>query len=368
MKTIKTGVGKLFVSIALSCLLVVFSGCGAILIRDATDKKYDRREDGTGNDVTLPELKDDRFLLTAADRFGLMALFAETVYRRELENLDERDKYTCRYLTGGTKAEAEYGMPKGLIGSWSRWRAENVPGDEAPCLNKDGLQYETYVYSVDSGKPIEAVIAFRGTENHPSQRWLDWSTSFAAAFGFEPKQYAEAQPRILNLIKRLQEANSDVRIYATGHSLGGGLAQQAGYLSKSVLEVFTFNTSPVTNWTFLRKKNLVEQGFPIIHRVYHGGEFLEIPRFAATMATDPRYGRHDVGVQFWNRNSAKGHSMKVLACNFASLIRDSELVTAEHNYYSQFIKDEVVRDGKLGPAGRAVCSPKRDDHLYGTPD
>lgn len=88
-------------------------------------------------------------------------------------------------------------------------------------------------------------------------------------------------------------------IHAVGHSLGGGLAQQAGYLSKKIKEVYTFNTSPVTNWTHLRLRGLVRNGYPIIHRIYNSGEGLSGIRATATAATTARHGLHDIIHSFY---------------------------------------------------------------------
>lgn len=353
---------KLSWTFLIACLFLAIPGCGALRTLQASSHKYDRKEDGTGgrNDVAVPNFAEDRYLVDTANRFALMALFAETVYRRELPE-KQRDKEGCRYLDKD-QVQPDYGMPRQGEAGWRRWLApDRKAGDAPPCFDEFGLYYETYVYATTKeGPPQEAVIAFRGTENRAGQTLLDWTTSFSAAVGIEPRQYAEARTRVLSLIDQLQAANGEVKIYVTGHSLGGGLAQQAGYLSKSVKEVFTFNTSPVTNWTNLRFEGLVEQGFPIIHRIYHGGEFLELPRFIATQSTTARYGRHDIGVQFDKRNPTRGHSMKIIACNFAKLIRDAKLPGAEHQYPTSYIVTQVLDDSPKQNQGK-VCSEKQDD-------
>src|SRR5262249_65926 len=152
----------------------------------------------------------------------------------------------------------------------------------------------------------------------------DWGSNVVAALGFEPKQYALSRELIPRLVDRLRsrfEADGkEVKIYATGHSLGGGLAQQAGYLRKEVRGVFTFNTSPVTNWSHLRMRKAVGNAYPVIYRIFHGGEFLEKVRFVSTSFTKARYDRHDIGLQLQERTGVRGHSMSIIACNFARLI------------------------------------------------
>jgi len=151
-----------------------------------------------------------------------------------------------------------------------------------------------------------------------------------------------------------------VKIYATGHSLGGGLAQQAGFLSRYVREVITFNTSPVTNWTYLRLETAVDNEYPIIYRLYHGGEALEKMRFVTTNATEVQYGRHDIGVQFQPRSNFTGHSMEIVTCAFAKLIasRGKGGKAAHHNYEPDYILSELLSKKRMCHEIRVDLSPK----------
>jgi hypothetical protein len=298
------------------------SGCGAFVTWHASQSKFDEI-----NSTTRANDSEDPFLVEVAHRFGLMALLAEVVYRRDLKDSEE-DGRGCRYLEGKQASEYElsFGMPQSgkARGRWSRWAPPAQPGSAKPCFDEFGLYYETYIYEDVDGKIEEAVIAFRGTENRQGQYFYDWSANVTAALGFEPRQHALVRKHVPKLVEQLlgrfEADGRTAKVYATGHSLGGGLAQEAGYLRPEVKEVFTFNTSPVTNWSHLRLEGTVKNGYPIIHRVYHGGEFLETPRFISTSFTSARYGRHDIGLQFTQRRSVSGHSMSIIACNFAELI------------------------------------------------
>lgn len=347
-------------------LLGAIPGCGALMTLEASRDAYSHPHGP--NDVTEKKSEDDEFLVETSRRYGLMALFAETVYRGELQAA-VRDEQGCQYLDAGWQGDAQYGMPRAAdaAAGWERW-IPTGPG-EAPCMNhKNGLFYETYVYRDGQGVMQEAVIAFRGTENREGQAWADWSTNLSAAVGIEPAQYRTAREHLPRLIARLrspEQGDPHVKIYAVGHSLGGGLAQQAGYLSAHVQEVFTFNTTPVTNWTNLRRAGVIEQGYPIIHRVYHGGEGLETPRFIATSATNARFSRHDVGVQFDRRQFAKGHSMKILACNFAQILSKTPAMPGAHHYATDYIHSSVLKaehaEASRSPqrAARRVCDDDR---------
>jgi hypothetical protein len=269
-----------FVCIGLLMLLVA---CGPIVTLNAGQDRFNEI-----NDNTRPIPWDDKFLVDASNRFGLMALFAEIVYRRD-QAKGSRDSLGCQYLKSSPndpKQVDQYGMPfdDGTGSRWERWVPPVTMKGVAPCLNESGLYYETYVHvqenKIDQKKKITAaVIAFRGTEGRKGQSFFDWTANFSAFFGIEPKQYELASQTIPILVEALKsqlelDENGKFRIYATGHSLGGGLAQQAGYISKDIREVFTFNTSPVTNWSFLRLRGAVKNEYPTIYRIFHGGEIL----------------------------------------------------------------------------------------------
>lgn len=335
--------------------LAALSGCGGLLTFYASLPSHDE-----GNDTAQRAPASDAYLVEVADRFGLMALFAEVVYRRDIDAA-QRDGQGCRYLLGdpADAAALDFGMPRGGPGEgrWRRW----IPPSERPevraCDDVEGLYYETYVHENGNGKVDEAVIAFRGTENRSGQYWADWRTNVVASMGLEPAQYALARERLPTLIAALSERfaldGQPLKLHAVGHSLGGGLAQQAGYLSAAISEVYTFNTSPVTNWSHLRLDGQIRQAYPTIYRVYHGGEILEKLRFVTTSMTRARYGRHDIGLQLEGRRSFAGHDMKVIACNFAQLLASREDAgIAHHHYPVAYVRDEVLRQEAADEADR----------------
>ncbi|WP_418317914.1 DUF6792 domain-containing protein [Piscinibacter sakaiensis] len=336
-------------------LAAALSGCGAALTYYASLPQND-----AGNDLSEPSLASDVFLTEMAREFGLMALFADVVYRRDIP-ADRRIGSGCNYLGGDDAKVPSFGMPHGgpQDGRWKRWNPK-IDGVQ-PCFDASGLYYETYVFEDGDGKLRQAVIAFRGTENRGSQFFYDWSSNLTAFLGFEPNQYTlvrERLPAILAALSaRFRADGTPPLIHATGHSLGGGLAQQAGYMSKDVAAVYTFNTSPVTNWSHLRLDGGIGNAYPIFHRVYHGGEILEKIRFISTSFTDARYGRHDIGLQLAPRRAFGGHSMKIISCEFANLIAAQDPhQPARHHYPLSFIEQVV-----LNPASPDGCERPKDD-------
>ncbi|BEP96298.1 hypothetical protein GmRootA79_46820 [Acidovorax sp. A79] len=352
------------------CFRIIFAtilstsliGCGAVKALHAHSDVHDAKEGKPGNDVTVPNDSDDWFLLDMSQKYGLMAVFALTAYRLDMD-VSDRDQFACDYLKPTYAGDRNFGMPRHAASEsraefWERWvPRETRVGDEPPCVNdlSDGLFYETYVRRNADGKILAFVIAYRGTENRKGQWAIDWRSNLSNVFGFEPAAYANARGRLEGLVKLMRIEGPSARIYAVGHSLGGGLAQQAGYMSDEVFEVYAFNTSPVTNWTNLRLQGKVKKGYPIIHRVSNGGEALTSVRFLTASATGTSHGRHDTQIQFGPKALIKGHSMGLLTCNFAKILSDNKSESAHHLYPPSYINEYVLRpDGDKTP-GKRVC-------------
>ena len=107
------------------------------------------------------------------------------------------------------------------------------------CL--DGLEYHVW----RRGRCGEAVIAFRGTDANEIGDWLSNFRWFIARRLFD--QYDQVQKAVPDIIGKVNGVGCSARlIVATGHSLGGGLAQHAGYADKRIEYVYAFDPSPVT--------------------------------------------------------------------------------------------------------------------------
>lgn len=311
------------------------SACGVALTAIATSTAYDDSVRANKEDF------GDPFVQSIAENFGIMALFAYTAYRTDLQGADG-----CAYLKTGE--DDRYGMPTSANGAgrWMRWRGEDACVDDLDS----GLFYETYVFRAGADRPAEeAVIAFRGTENTERQFAGDWASNLSALLGIEPAQYRIARAKVPAVIHRLRHENPAIRIHAVGHSLGGGLAQQAGYQCPEIASVMTFNTSPVTNWTRLKLDSAVGNRYPLIYRIYHGGEFLENVRFVTTSFTATRYNVYDLRLQFEQKSVVGGHSMDIVACTLGRILGDNPTMTdAPHHYGRDYIRQSVV--------GGSICA------------
>jgi hypothetical protein len=125
----------------------------------------------------------------------------------------------------------------------------------------------------------EAVIAFRGSDARDIGDWLSNFRWFIASPLID--QYDEVRNEIRGIVGRIAAAGCrHPRIIATGHSLGGGLAQHAAYASPRIDYVYAFDPSPVTGYFDVpwatRQEAIQHFG---TDRVYEAGEILSLPRY-----------------------------------------------------------------------------------------
>jgi len=145
----------------------------------------------------------------------------------------------------------------------------------------DGLQFQVW----ERRDCSQAVIAFRGSDVRDIGDLLSDFRWFLLAPVFD--EYREVEAEINSIIGKLvKEGCRPRQIVATGHSLGGGLAQNAAYASKGALGisyVYAFDPSPVTGafdipWA-TRMETIKRFG---VDRVYQSGELLSLPRYIAS--------------------------------------------------------------------------------------
>jgi len=256
-----------------------------------------------------------------------MAYLANVVYHRHETKASTAVRSEAKAcLRGQPLSTHPLEDPKaGSNGGWAR-----MPG-AAFCAAEEGLFYDTFIREPGAGfgpaHPVQVAIVFRGTENTLDQAGHDWPDNLMIAFGVPPRQYTIAIERLRATMQALVQlkalhmaSNQRVEIYAVGHSLGGGLAQQAAYLHKEIDAVFAFNTSAVTNWTQLLLWDdgvHIQNHDPIVYRVQQQGEFLAYLRFVTTRASSSMVGRTDIEFNFGPPAAFAGHSMAPLVCHLA---------------------------------------------------
>ena len=211
---------------------------------------------------------------------------------------------------------------------WSRW-VDFPNADLREKIAKVHLRAEVWA----NASQETVAVAFGGTE---FSNWRDWKSNFR--WFIRRSRRDDEYSKIVNEFgpafvkeyrsKKEQPEWSFLRhaaIFATGHSLGGGLAQEFAYSLPSdqgvprVTKVFAFDPSPVTGFYSLdiatRKANSQHLA---IDRIYERGEILAILRSLENFVYPPsatapviRQVRYDL---FRTYNPIAGHSIAELAC------------------------------------------------------
>ena len=180
-------------------------------------------------------------------------------------------------------------------------------------------------------------VAFGGTVFDNEADWranLRWFIPAWLAARW-PDEYGETVamlgPRLIEEFKaRLDSGDADwtflarATLYSTGHSLGGGLAQQFAYALPvdaaipRVAQVFAFDPSPVTGFFSVDAATRDSNRRSLhIDRIYERGEILAIVRSFTSLLHKPSPSQPVIrGVRyslFYPANPIAGHSMPALA-------------------------------------------------------
>lgn len=176
--------------------------------------------------------------------------------------------------------------------------------------------YEVWVN--DNDKIIS--IVFRGTDFNEYEDWaanLRWITRPIPLLW---DQYEQVEDLISPLLDYIQNRwGNEYKVITTGHSLGGGLAQQAAYADKRVDQVIAFDPSIVTGFYSIPApiRNESKQGLTI-YRVYEHGEILAYLRLLMKGVFPVALDNPDIiEVRYdleQSNNPISQHNMKVMAC------------------------------------------------------
>lgn len=241
--------------------------------------------------------------------------------------------------------------PPLIPAEWKRW--QDFPSAELiAAMRRKGL-FLTVLER--EALPREIVVVFEGTNFTELPDWganFHWFLRFIP--GFEDQYTLTAREVSNELFARirshpanylvsetdpvLRSAGGDaIKVVATGHSLGGGLAQHFAYTFKQasitsigpkVSEVYAFDPSPVTGWFSAadppRSHNA--NGL-VVHRIFEHGEILAYVRLLtsrlATSAQNPSIWEYRYNFDP-KANIVRNHSMRSLSCGLARTVADSK--------------------------------------------
>ena len=164
---------------------------------------------------------------------------------------------------------------------WTRWPQF---GDPAVWRRIEAAHLRVEVWENTAQAAI--AVAFGGTVFDNEKDWLSNLRWFIPHHRDEYTQVIQTFEQLLcEEFKRRYPAGTQPALFATGHSLGGGLAQQFAYALPlddgvpRVKEVYAFDPSPVTGYfsvpARLRNRNKRDLS---IDRVYERGEILALAR------------------------------------------------------------------------------------------
>jgi Protein of unknown function (DUF2974) len=186
---------------------------------------------------------------------------------------------------------------RSILSQWRLVYASMNPADfpcrsgRSPCTDPvGGLGVQIWVRR--GMHCTEAVVAFRGTDRASSEDWtsnLHWLLRLLPVYD----QYEQVQDHAPEFVSAIEHdpcfVKGKTQIVAVGHSLGGGLAQQAAYMDPRIRHVFAFDPSIVTGSSDAHVRRVWNQNVPglKIERVYEHGEFLAYLRFVQRQLMPP---------------------------------------------------------------------------------
>lgn len=155
----------------------------------------------------------------------------------------------------------------------------------------------------ENGRLVEVSVAFRGTDG-----LSDWINQNLFPF------HREQVPTAVQQFKEIQTdyKKQNVKITATGHSLGGGLAVHMSFTNPHI-DAIVFNSSPITK----AGNNPITTN--TIVSIWESGDILQIPRNVINLIR-PRWWRAErIEFRFVHGLPIMQHGMDRLALNMVKL-------------------------------------------------
>jgi hypothetical protein len=207
---------------------------------------------------------------------------------------------------------------------WTQWNNSQFLSAE---LRQRFEHYHLRVEVWERQSPSAVAVTFGGTVFRNEMDWranLRWLRLWTLD-EYTLTQIDFARAFAAECVKRHQLGNPiTAHLYTTGHSLGGGLAQQFAYALPNKLgvprveKVYAFDPSPVTGFFSVDEKlRDLNRTSLKIDRIYERGEILAIARSLTSLFWKPPAFAPEIrGIRyslFYTCNPVAGHSMKMLA-------------------------------------------------------
>lgn len=217
--------------------------------------------------------------------------------------------------------------------AWTRWKG--FPDDELlSAIDSSHLRVE--VWEKVKGDSVRIAVAFGGTV---FTSLPDWRSNLRWLLPKPDDEYTEIVNRLApafadELCRRIKDGRipdaANVRVISTGHSLGGGLAQQFAYSLQEppnlprVTEVYAFDPSPVTGYYSVPAAQREHNSLGLaIDRIYERGEILALLRSLTSVFVRPSAENPSVRgaryMLFASVNPIAEHSMVKLAKGLQAL-------------------------------------------------
>ena len=161
------------------------------------------------NECRLPkdDIERNASFIDDSANYAIYALLSNNAYKREKQE--------------------QFSLPS------QEWRHRD---DFIPEGTESGLELKVFE-KVMGGKPVEVVVAFRGTDD-----LRDWRQNLSPPLLFPKKRQTDLAEKNFERLRDMYEGQQ-VRYVATGHSLGGGLALHLSFKYPDVSAI-VFNSSP----------------------------------------------------------------------------------------------------------------------------
>lgn len=303
-------------------IMLMLPSCAALILEDCP-------KDGDpvlGKDN--PRIRSSRIRMFLADPAAAAAHVVPYAAMSAYAYSEDQDCGHKHKLTEEEKKELEM-MLNEPDNKSARWERISELEKAGACEDDLGLFY--HVWKKESADAIDITLAFRGTWG--AKDWYYGNARWFTRFITKDDQYRRSEIYAKSVIDHFrmrtatEKSKKVLRFYATGHSLGGGLAQHVLYkYPRDFLQTYAFDPSSVTGFTDQDAQTQIEgcaclpelETEARIYRVYESYEILANLRIFHKLFFPPTRHVHEIRFPFSNSTNVIGqHSMVKLATSLA---------------------------------------------------